>query len=321
MRFGVNILSRGPMATQDGYLTVAAAAERLGYDFISVNDHIVVPADIGSRYPYSEQGDWAGSTTGQCLEQLSTLAFLAGCTRRVRLLTSVMVVPHRQPVLAAKMLATADVLSGGRVIIGCGAGWMKEEFEAVGAPEFAERGRVTDEYIEAFKELWTNDRPKYKGRHVSFDNILFRPKPVQQPHPPVWIGGESMAAMKRAIRLGEGWYPASSNPANRLDTAERTATAIESFKALARVEGRDPRTIALAHVVLWPVNWTAETAISGGRRTLTGSTADMLADVDVLQRSGISDVCVSFHANGLSDVVAKMEQFAGEVLAKTKTTG
>lgn len=316
MRFGVNILSRGPTANQEGYLTVAAAAERLGYDFVSVNDHIVVPADVASRYPYTEGGEWAGTQTGQCLEQLATLSFLAGCTKRVRLLTSVMVVPHRHPVLAAKMLATADILSGGRVIVGCGAGWMKEEFEAVGAPDFKERGRVTDEYIEAFKELWTQDRPKYQGRHVAFDNILFRPKPIQQPHPPVWIGGESDAAMKRAIRLGEGWYPASSNPANRLDSAERVAKAVDGFKAMAKSAGRDPKSIAVAHVVLWPVNWTAENAISGGRRTLTGTTGDMLADIDVLTKAGVSDVCVSFHATALPEMVQKMERFAAEILSK-----
>ena len=317
MRFGDNILSRGPMATQDGYLTVAAAAERLGFDFVSVNDHIVVPADIASRYPYSEGGEWGAATVGECLEQLSTLNFLAGCTRRVRLLTSVMVVPHRQVVLAAKMLATADVLSGGRVIVGCGAGWMQEEFEAIGAPDFTARGAVTDEYIAAFKELWTKDRPAFKGQHVAFDNILFRPKPVQKPHPPVWIGGESAAAMRRAIKLGEGWYPASSNPANRLDTAPRVAAAIEGFKTMASKAGRDPKSIALAHVVLWPVNWEAETAISGGRRTLTGTSSEMLADVDVLQRSGIGDVCVSFHAASAAEMVKRMERFAADVLAKS----
>ncbi len=316
MRFGVNILSRGPMANQQGYLSVAAAAERLGFDFVSVNDHIVVPADIASRYPYSEAGDWAGSATGQCLEQLATLSFLAGCTKRVRLLTSVMVVPHRQPVLAAKMLATADILSGGRVIVGCGAGWMKEEFEAVGAPDFKERGRVTDEYIEAFKELWTKDKPTYKGRHVAFDNILFRPKPIQQPHPPVWIGGESEAAMKRAIRLGEGWYPASSNPANRLDTAERVTQAVDGFKAMAQASGRDPKSIDLAHVVLWPVNWTAEKAISGGRRTLTGTTAEILGDIDMLSKVGVGDMCVSFHATALPEMIERMERFATEVIGR-----
>ncbi len=318
MRFGVNILSRGPMASQDGWLTVAAAAERLGYDFVSVNDHIVVPADISSRYPYSEGGDWGGATAGLCLEQLSALSFLAGCTRRVRLLTSVMVVPHRQPILAAKMLATADILSGGRVIVGCGAGWMKEEFEAVGAPDFADRGRVTDEYIEAFKELWTNDKPAYKGKYVAFDNILFRPKPIQKPHPPIWIGGESPAAMRRAIKLGDGWYPASSNPANRLDTAPRVAKAIEDFKGMAAKAGRDPKSIALAHVVLWPVNWEAETAHSGGRRTLTGTSAEMLADVEVMSKAGIGDICVSFHGASVAEMVTRIERFAAEIVAKTR---
>ena len=316
MRFGVNILSRGPMATQDGYLTIAATAERLGFDFISVNDHIVVPADIASRYPYSEEGDWAGRASGQCLEQLSTLAFLAGCTRRVRLLTSVMVVPHRQPVLAAKMLATADVLSGGRVIVGAGAGWMKEEFEAVGAPEFGARGRVTDEYIEAFKELWTKARPAYRGKHVSFGNIIFAPKPIQRPHPPVWIGGESEAAMRRAIRLGEGWYPASSNPLNRLDTAERVASAVAGFKAMAQRAGRDPSSIAIAHVVLWPVDWQPAAAISGGRRTMTGSTAELLGDIATLERAGVGDVCLSFHGATVAEMVARIERFAGEVMGR-----
>jgi probable F420-dependent oxidoreductase len=306
------------MATQDGYLTVAAAAEQLGFDFISVNDHIVVPADIASRYPYSEEGDWGGRTAGECLEQLSTLAFLAGATRRVRLLTSVMVVPHRQPVLAAKMLATADVLSGGRVIVGCGAGWMKEEFEAVGAPSYEARGKVTDEYIEAFKELWTSDRPRYQGKHVAFDNILFRPKPVQKPHPPLWIGGESEPAMRRAIRLGDGWYPASSNPQNRLDTAERVAAAVEKFQAMAVAAGRTRGSMALAHVVLWPVSWTAEAAISGGRRTLTGTTDEMLADIATLERAGVGDVCLSFHAPSAVEMAKLMQRFASDVIARAR---
>ncbi|MFM9940845.1 MAG: LLM class F420-dependent oxidoreductase [Hyphomicrobiaceae bacterium] len=314
MRFGVNILSRGPMATREGYLGVAEAAERLGFDFVSVNDHVVVPADIASRYPYSEGGEWAPANVGECLEQLSTLSFLAGCTKRLKLLTSVMVVPHRQVILAAKMLATADVLSGGRVIVGCGAGWMKEEFEALDAPPFEERGRVTDEYLAAFKELWTKDTPQFHGKHVDFDPVLFRPKPVQKPHPPLWIGGESEPAMKRAIKLGDGWYPASSNPANRLDTPERVAGAVTKFKALAQTMGRDPATIHLAHVVLWPVNTTAEAALSGGRRTMTGSVADLKADVAALEVAGIQDLCLSFHAPYIGGIVERMEQFAASMI-------
>src|SRR5690606_22397255 len=127
---------------------------------------------------------------GECFDQIATLAFVAGRTSRIRLLSSVMVLPHRQPMLAAKMLATADALSGGRLIVGCGVGWMKEEFEAIGAPPFAARGRVADEYLHAFKELWTKDAPRFEGEHVRFANIAFEPKPAQKPHPPIWIGGE-----------------------------------------------------------------------------------------------------------------------------------
>ena len=149
MDFGVATVTRGECATREGYIAVAEAAERLGFGFISVNDHVVVPRDIASRYPYSESGEWAARTAGECLDQLNTLAFIAARTERLRLLTSVMVVPQRHPVLTAKMLATIDVLSKGRLIVGCGVGWMKEEFEALGAPPFAERGSATDEYLDA----------------------------------------------------------------------------------------------------------------------------------------------------------------------------
>src|SRR6476619_3363858 len=151
MDFGVATSTRGALGNRKGYLSVAELAERLGYGFISVNDHIVVPRDIASRYPYSESGEWAARTAGECLDQLATLAFLAARTELLRLLTSVMVVPQRHPVLTAKMLATIDVLSKGRLIVGCGVGWMKEEFEALGAPPFAERGSATDAYLDAMK--------------------------------------------------------------------------------------------------------------------------------------------------------------------------
>jgi len=315
MRFGVNILSRGPMANRAGYLAVAGAAERLGFDFVSANDHILVPADIDSRYPYSEEGDWAGRNTGECLDVLSTLAFLAGCTQRVRLLSSVMVVPHRPAILTAKIIATADILSEGRMVVGVGAGWMKEEIEALGAP-YAERGKVTDEYIAAFRELWTSPRPEMNGRYVDFGNILFEPKPYAKPHPPIWVGGESEPAMRRAIRLGDGWYPASSNPINRLDTASRVAAAMAAFKGMCEQAGRDPKSVSLAHVVLWPVSWTAEEALSGGRRTFTGTIDQMREDAATLAAAGIGDVNVSIPAPTVQETLDKMERFAREVMGK-----
>jgi probable F420-dependent oxidoreductase len=316
MRFGVNILSRGPMANRAGYKAVATAAERLGFDFVSANDHVLVPADIDSRYPYSEEGDWAGRNTGQCLDVLSTLTFLAGCTERVRLLSSVMVVPHRPAILTAKMIATADVLSEGRMLIGVGAGWMQEEIEALGVAPYAERGRVTDEFIAAFRELWRAARPEFKGKYVSFDNILFEPKPAREGGPPIWVGGESEAARRRAIKLGDAWYPASANPANRLDTADRVGVAMDKFLVDCEMAGRDPGTIGLAHVVLWPVSWTAEAAHSGGRRTFTGTSAQMVDDAGVLKSAGVTDVNVSFPAPTVPETLERMERFAKEVMAK-----
>jgi probable F420-dependent oxidoreductase len=314
MNFGVATVTRGACASREGYIAVAEAAERLGYGFISVNDHIVVPGDIASRYPYSEDGQWAARTAGECLDQLATLAFIAGRTERLGLLTSVMVVPHRQPVLAAKMLATIDVLSRGRLIVGCGTGWMKEEFEAVGAPPFAERGRVTDEYIAAFKELWSKDAPSFRGTHASFDNLLFEPKPVAKPHPPIWIGGESSIAMKRAVRTGDAWYPGSNNPQHRLDTPARLGVAIGELRRVAEAGKRDPESIDVAYIVFWPVSWTAQQLADGTRCLLTGSPQAMADDIGALQRAGVRHLCLTFQTPRLQETIERMQRFAEEVM-------
>jgi probable F420-dependent oxidoreductase len=314
MDFGVATLTRGECATREGYIAVAEAAERLGYGFIGVNDHIVVPGDIASRYPYSEDGLWAGRTAGACLDQLATLSFIAGRTERLKLLTSVMVVPHRHPVLAAKMLATIDVLSGGRLVVGCGTGWLKEELEAVGAPPFAERGRVTDEYIDAFKELWTRESPSFRGAHASFGNILFAPKPLARPHSPIWIGGESPVAMKRVVRAGDAWYPGSNNPQHPLDTPERLGAAVAELRRLAEATKRDPAAIDIAYVVFWPVDWAAQTGAGGTRRMLTGSPQAMADDIGALGRAGVRHVCLTFQTPSLPQTLERMQRFAAEVM-------
>jgi probable F420-dependent oxidoreductase len=312
MDFGVATLTRGALGNRKGYLAAAEAAERLGYGFISVNDHIVVPRDIASRYPYSESGEWAARTAGECLDQLAALAFLAACTERLRLLTSVMVVPQRHPVLTAKMLATIDVLSAGRLIVGCGVGWLKEEFDAVGAPDFAERGRVTDEYLDAFKVLWTADDPVYRGQHAQFENIMFLPKPVQKPHPPIWIGGESPLAMKRAVRVGDGWYPANNNPQYRLDTAARLGAAVQELRGMCEAAGRDPASLDVGYIALTPVDWTAQKAGDGERRIFTGDAAAMAEDIAALEQAGVRHVCLSFQTGDLTETLERIERFAKE---------
>src|SRR5262249_10628879 len=144
MDFGVATSTRGECSSREGYSAVAEAAERLGFAFIGVNDHVIVPRGIASKYPYREDHKCAAARAGECLGETATLPFTAGRTERLKLLTSVMVVPQRHPVLTAKMLATIDILSHGRLIVGCGTGWLQEEFEALGAPPFAERGRTAE---------------------------------------------------------------------------------------------------------------------------------------------------------------------------------
>src|ERR1700712_3330306 len=170
MDFGIHIGTRGCLTTRENIMAVASAAEASGYAIIGVADHLIVPVHTDVRYPYTADGVWLGAPSGECFDAIATLTFLAGFTQRIRLLTSVLVVPHRPAVLTAKLLATADVLSGGWVIAGVGSGWMKGEFAALGTPPFEDRGAVTDEYIEAWKALWTQDRPSIHGKYVDFDN-------------------------------------------------------------------------------------------------------------------------------------------------------
>jgi probable F420-dependent oxidoreductase len=313
MDFGINTFTRGATETRDGYMMIAQAADRLGFGFLSVNDHVVVPRDFHSKYPYSEDGVWAGGKTGHNFDQLATLCFLAGCTTRVRLMSSVMVVPHRQPVLAAKIIATADVLSGGRITLGVGAGWLEEEFEALETRPYDDRGRVTDEYIEAFRELWTKDDPKYRGQHVRFADILFVPKPIQK-RLPVWVGGESPAARRRAANLGDAWYPGSLNPEFRLDTPARLGAAIAEVRGMAEKAGRDPKTLDMAFVVLSPVDWTAQKGHDSPRRLFTGSPADMAADAAALAKAGVRHINVSLQAGSARETVERMQRFAEQVM-------
>ena len=170
MQIGFNAPTAGPMSATDQLVRLVVEAESLGYDYATVSDHVVIPTDIAAKYPYSNTGEFPAGSRAERHEQLIEMAFIAA--KKLRLVSSVMVVPHRPAVLTAKMLATIDVLSGGRLTVGIGAGWMKEEFEAIQAPDFAARGEVTDEYIKAFIELWTNPNPKFAGKHVRFDTIL-----------------------------------------------------------------------------------------------------------------------------------------------------
>jgi len=247
--FGIHIGTRGCLTSREAIMAVAQCAEALGYAYIGVADHLIVPLRTDIRYPYTADGIWPGAPTGECFDVIATLAFLAGCTQRIKLLTSVAVVPHRPAVLAAKLFLTADVLSGGRVIAGVGTGWMREEFEALGTPPFAERGAVTDEYLQAWRALWDEERPALDGKYEKFDKVVFAPKPASKPHLPLWVGGESPPALRRTVKFGDAWYPVSNNQTIRLNTPERLRSGVDGLHRTAEKAGRDPGSIDVGY--LW----------------------------------------------------------------------
>src|SRR5499426_118757 len=225
MRYGFYLPTRGQTATPEALETLVTTGETLGFASVMIADHLVFPVTIKSRYPYTVTGIFPGQ--GDVLDQLSLMAFVAAKTRRLRLVSSVMIVPYRNPVLTAKALATIDVLSKGRVTLGVGVGWMREEFEALGSPDFDRRGAVTDEYLRIFKTLWTESPASFAGRFYRFDQIRCLPQPVQKPHPPIWIGGHSKVALRRAARYGDGWHPVGANPAVPLRVPELAASLDE----------------------------------------------------------------------------------------------
>jgi len=316
MDFGIHLGTRGCFVTRDNVMTLAQRAETLGYAYLGVADHLVVPSKHGDRYAYTTDGVWPGSATGECFDAIATIAFLAGCTRRIKLLTSVVVVPYRPAVLAAKLFLTADVLSGGRVIAGVGSGWMREEFAALGTPPFAERGAVTDEYVRAWKALWTQQRPALHGKYTNFDNVVFAPKPASAPHPPIWVGGESAAAMRRAAQLGDAWYPVSNNQSVRLDTPDRLRAGVARLHRAAEQANRDPRSLDISYLWFGPPVFTAEWPAGAPRQLFSGSGADMLADAAALEQAGARHIILYLQRPALEETLDVMQRFAEEVICK-----
>jgi probable F420-dependent oxidoreductase len=318
MKFGLSTLTRGIFTSRDNYMAVAKAAERAGFDFLSVSDHLIVPADLKTHYPYDARGVFGATEHGHCFDQLATIAFLAGCTERLRLLTSVLVVPHRSAIPTAKMLATIDVLSNGRLIVGAGAGWMKEEFALLQLP-FHERGALTDEYLAAFRELWTQERPAFAGKHVSFSGTLFYPKPLQKPHPPIWIGGESPGALRRTIKFADAWYPGNNSQTKPLDTPERLGAGIADLRRACAAAGRDPATLGLALLVQQYFEWGSyKTQDGSARRMFTGTSDDMLGDAQALADLGVGHAALRLGGETLHEALDRIERFGSEVIAKSR---
>ena len=258
MKFALRYCNTGRYADPANAVELLQAGEEAGFESAWAVEHTVVPEGYESAYPYSPDGKMAGGRADIALpDPLIWLAWAAAATSKIRLGTAILILPQHNPVIAAKQVATLDHLSGGRVLLGVGVGWLREEFEAIGA-SFDDRGARMDEYIAAMRALWTEEKPSFQGRFVRFSGAQCRPRPVNGTVP-VIIGGHSKAAARRAGRLGDGFFPARGAPEALFDLARRTAEE----------HGRDPDSIEFS-----------------------ASLPDDLQDLPKLARAGVSRVLV-----------------------------
>jgi probable F420-dependent oxidoreductase len=316
VEFGISLPGRGPLAKPDQVLTIAAKADALGYASIFVTDHVVLPASMArSVYPYSATGQLPGGAAQDYLEPLAMLGCLSRVTKRARLGTSVLVIPYRHPLVTAKILATIDQLSGGRVILGAGVGWLREEFEALGAPPFEERGPVTDEYLRFMRATWTTDPVNFSGRYVSVSNVHALPKPVQAGGIPVWIGGHTDAAVRRAATLGDGWHPIALRPPGLL-FPDAYAKRVQQIETWAREAGRDPRAITLSVRVPMEVRPKRLKPPAGERPLFQGTAEQVIGDIRAYANAGVTHFVWDFTNQDLRLVVENLERFARDVRPK-----
>ena len=307
--FGTSMPSRGDMASPANLRTLAQRAESLGFDSAWVSDHIILPRSVDSFYPYAANGVATFRPDEDYYEPLAALNFLAGCTQKIRLGTHVLILPYRNPVLTAKMISTLDVLSEGRFILGAGVGWMEEEFKALGLDTFARRGAVTDEYIQLFKELWTKDNPEFQGEHYQLSESGFQPKPVQKPHPPIWIGGHTNPAIRRAAKYGDGWMPIGLRPPAILEP-EELAEKITRLRRLTMEAGRPEDAVSLC----FSTGVIFDDSPGATRRMMSGRAEQIAADLRQYQDLGIRNFILGFPGDSVAAVDEAMEQFSKQVM-------
>ena len=289
MKFGIAFANTGPYAGAPGAVTMAEAAEAAGFDSLWTVEHVVVPDGYASTYPYSPDGKMPGGGAFDLPDPLIWLTWVAAHSTALRLATGILILPQRNPVVTAKEVATLDALSGGRVMLGIGVGWMEEEFAALGVP-FADRARRTDEYVGAMRALWGDAKASFAGDTVSFTDCMSLPRPASG-SVPIVVGGHTPAAARRAGRLGDGFFPAKG---------DLPALLVEMRRA-AEEAGRDPDAIE--------VSW-------GGSGVAAGGGEAAVDEVGHMAEMGVSRVIVpplTYNPAALPDTLAG---FAADVMAK-----
>jgi probable F420-dependent oxidoreductase len=292
MEFGCHLPVYGPAATRHTLLGFARRMEALGYDSLWASDHVVIPHSIAPRYPYSATGAFPLSAATNFLEPLTALALVAGATERIRLGTTVLVLPHRHPVLAAKMLATLDHLAAGRVIVGAGVGWMREEIEIFGVP-YARRGAWSDEALRVMRACWAGERVEHRGEFWSFPPFASLPRPAKGTLP-IWIGGHTPRALRRVAELGDGWHAA-------FPSAEKMTAGVGDLEAACRTAGRDVKSLTISARLGLPAKQDA---------------GALVGEIKALAGLGVSHVILESRARDLADMTEIYERFASDVRSK-----
>ncbi len=305
MKFGICLPIRLSLEAKDN-IEIAKAAENYGIDSIWVSDHVVMPEKH------------LGSFSEVFYDPFMLLSYIAAETSTIELGTSVIILPYRNPVVVAKMIATLDVLSEGRVIFGVGPGWMREEYDALSIP-YEKRGARTNEYIRAIKELWVNDDPKYKGKFCSFSDIKFYPKPLQKPHPPVFIAGASDYAIKRAVELGDGWQPTWVSP-------EDVKEGISKLETVAAEKGKDLSNFTYSvrnrlHIIDadYQANNDNNSESDDPPFLLRGTVSEITKSIKDYKKLGVSHIVLDPVVESLDDVFDTMEIVSREIMPVINT--
>ena len=296
MQFGVCVPHYGKSVNVENILETARHAEELGFDSVWVTDHLLVHRMEEIIYRQN------------MLEPMALLSHLAAVTRRVRIGTSVIILPYRHPIAVAKMLATIDQLSGGRLIFGVGAGWMEEEFSALGRP-YAERGAMSDENLQLIKELWAKEELSFEGTYTRFRDMQTSPRTVQQPRPPIWVGGNSRRALRRVAELGDGWHATGTTP-----EAVRDAQAV--LQRLWEKNNR-PGSPVLSMRISFSLEGVSTQVLSfpsRGRASLRGSIQQVVDTICQYKEAGVAHVALEMSTQSHESIIQSMEAFMSRII-------
>jgi probable F420-dependent oxidoreductase len=290
-------------------------AEELGFEAVLSGDHIVLPTAGTNQYPYTADGSFSRPPDEPFLETMTTLGFMAACTNTIKLGSTVIILPYRNPVVQAKMFSSLDVLTGGRMICGVGVGWLEKEFETLGVP-YDQRGPMSDEFLDIFKVLWTQSNPAYHGKFYQIDGIQFTPKPVQKPHIPIWIGGHTRRALRRTAKYGDCWHTTRQTP-------DFVAQNLPYLREQTEKMGRDPASISIS--LKRSLHFTdiglGEGANVRSLGLVIGTTQEVIDDVYYCRELGIDQLTYDFRVEGIDASIQVMEHLADRVLSVAQRLG